>query len=66
MEGDVGLRLMKFRRFTVGVSQAEAAEVLGVSEFRRWRDRFSDRLGLDVPNPLDSGEKLVADHGFKS
>ena len=42
-----GLRLMKFEevygRTRCGVlSQAEAAEILGVSErtFRRWRDRF--------------------------
>ena len=42
-----GLRLMKFRRgvraHPCGVlGQAEAAEILGVSErtFRRWRDRF--------------------------
>ena len=42
-----GLRLMKFAevygRTRCGVlSQAEAAEILGVSErtFRRWRDRF--------------------------
>ena len=43
----MGLRLMKFEevygRTRCGVlSQAEAAEILGVSErtFRRWRDRF--------------------------
>ena len=42
-----GLRLMKFeevygRTHRGGLSQAEAAEVLGVSErtFRRWRDRY--------------------------
>ena len=42
-----GLRLMKFeevygRSHRGGLSQAEAAEVLGVSErtFRRWRDRY--------------------------
>ena len=42
-----GLRLMKFeevygRSHWGGLSQAEAAEVLGVSErtFRRWRDRY--------------------------
>ena len=42
-----GLRLMKFEevygRTRCGVlGQAEAAEILGVSErtFRRWRDRF--------------------------
>ena len=42
-----GLRLMKFEevygrtQVTAGLSQAEAAEVLGVSErtFRRWRER---------------------------
>ena len=42
-----GLRLMKFeevygRTHRGGLSQTEAAEVLGVSErtFRRWRDRY--------------------------
>ena len=42
-----GLRLMKFeevygRSHRGGLSQPEAAEVLGVSErtFRRWRDRY--------------------------
>ena len=42
-----GLRLMKFeevygRTHRGGLSQAEAAEDLGVSErtFRRWRDRY--------------------------
>ena len=42
-----GLRLKKFeevygRTHRGGLSQAEAAEVLGVSErtFRRWRDRY--------------------------
>src|SRR5512132_3867169 len=42
-----GLRLMKFeevygRTCRGGLSQAEAAEILGMSErtFRRWRDRY--------------------------
>ena len=46
-----GLRLMKFeevygRTHRGGLSQAEAAEVLGVSErtFRRWRDRYERGL----------------------
>ena len=42
-----GLRLMKFeevygRTYRGGLCQAEAAEILGISErtFRRWRDRY--------------------------
>ena len=51
-----GLRLMKFeevygrtRRGVLG--QAEAAEILGVSErtFRRWRDRFEAEGSLRSP-----------------
>ena len=55
-----GLRLMKFeevygrtRRGVLG--QAEAAEILGVSErtFRRWRDRFEAEgaEGRSPPGP---------------
>ena len=50
-----GLRLMKFeevygRTHRGGLSQAEAAEVLGVSErtFRRWRERYV-LLSASVP-----------------
>ena len=57
-----GLRLMKFeevygRTHRGGLSQAEAAEVLGVSErtFRRWRDRYeaegADGLYDRLPGP---------------
>src|SRR5512132_3457422 len=48
-----GLRLMKFeevygRTCRGGLSQAEAAEILGMSErtFRRWRDRY-EATGAD-------------------
>ena len=76
-----GLRLMKFeevyaRSHRGGLSQAEAAEVLGVSErtFRRWRDRYEAegadglydrRLGRVSARRAPVDEKLVADHGFK-
>ena len=63
-----GLRLMKFeevygRTHRDGLSQAEAAEVLGVSErtFRRWRERYeaegADGRGKSRPPSQPRGER---------
>ena len=57
-----GLRLMKFeevygRTRSRLLSQAEAAEVLGVSErtFRRWRDRYGGGRGGSLRPPPGPG-----------
>jgi transposase len=65
-----GLRLMKFEevygRLQRGVlSQAEAAEVLGVSErtFRRWRARYgrTGRRVLPMPRAIGCrGSRVIA------
>ena len=67
-----GLRLMKFeevygRTHRGGLSQAEAAEVLGVSErtFRRWRDCYMEQnpaLQMDAKHRLHIASRVVRFH----
>ena len=72
-----GLRLMKFeevygRTHRGGLSQAEAAEVLGVSErtFRRWRDRYeaegADGLYDRRLGRVSAGQALPREAGGRS